>query len=353
MLTLSDFDYYLPKELIAQYPVKPRSSSRLLVLNRKTEKIKHDFFYNLPEYLNPSDTIVLNNTKVYPARLLGVNEGNGKKIEVFLLQNAGTRSLFECLLKPSRHVQEKDSIVFGNGILKAEILTKRKRILVNLTAPGGQSVKNLIQKIGHMPLPPYIKRAADESDKKDYQTVYARQSGAVAAPTAGLHFTDDLLSGLKEKGVNIAALTLHTGYGTFAPVRTESFYEHQMHKENFSISKTCVDIINRTKAGQKRVFAAGTTTARALEASAGGGKVKVIRGETNIFIYPPYKFKIADALITNFHLPKTTLLLMVAAFCQGNNDSERFGINLLRHAYQVAIKEKYRFYSYGDAMLII
>jgi S-adenosylmethionine:tRNA ribosyltransferase-isomerase len=369
MLELNDFDYYLPKNLIAQFPVKPRSSSRLLVLNRKKRTLEHKHFYDLPDYVNDLDCVVLNDTRVFPVRLIGINKRNNKKIEILLLsvtssrdekelksftylENPSVRRVFECLAKPAKYLQEKDKIFFGNKELEAEVLSKGKFVKLKLFL-NNNNLKEIIQKIGQVPLPPYIKRRPVYEDQESYQTVYAKQEGAVAAPTAGLHFTKDLLEELKAKGIDIAYLTLHTSYGTFAPVRIQNLRRHKMYEEYFSISKECVCLVNKAKKNKGRIFSVGTTTCRALETAAINSKIKEVRGKTNLFIYPPYEFKVVDALITNFHLPKTTLLMLVAAFCQGDMLEPRAGLEFLMKAYQEAIKEKYRFYSYGDAMLII
>lgn len=354
MLKLSDFDFYLPKELIAQFPAKPRNSSKLLVLNRGEKTLEHKYFSALPDYISAGDAMVLNDTKVYPARLFGTNNTNQKRIEILLLKELED-SVFECLVKPSKYIKEKDRLVFGEGKLEAEILSKASFVKIKLSCSGMDNLKNIIREIGKVPLPPYIKREPVVQDLEDYQTIYAREEGAVAAPTAGLHFTPDLLAEIENKKVRVARLTLHTGYGTFAPVREENPQEHKMHGEYFSVSQKCADLINETRKNGKKVFAVGTTTTRALESAAltGGKGLKETGGETELFIYPPYNFKIVDALVTNFHLPKTTLLMMVAAFCQDGMRGNTDGVALLKQAYEEAVKLKYRFYSYGDAMLII
>ncbi len=352
MLKLNDFNYHLPKNLIAQFPARPRLSSRLLVLNRKQKTLEHKHFYNLPDYINFGDTVALNDTKVFPARLLGRIAKNNKRVELLLLKETET-SVFECLAKPAKYIQEKDRIFFGNGKLEVKVLAKNKFIKVKILCKNRDDLKKKIQEIGQVPLPPYIKRQPIGEDKEDYQTVYARREGAVAAPTAGLHFTHQLLKKLKSKNVNITYLTLHTGYGTFAPVRNDDFKKHEIHEESFVISRECSGVINRTKKNKKRVFVVGTTTCRALESAAFRGEIRNINGRTNLFIYPPYNFEIVDALITNFHLPKTTLLMLTSAFCQEGASGPRSGLDFLMRAYKEAIERKYRFYSYGDAMLII
>jgi S-adenosylmethionine:tRNA ribosyltransferase-isomerase len=351
MLKLSDFDYHLPKDFIAQFPARPRASSRLLVLNRKKNTFEHKYFYNLPEYINSQDVLVLNDTKVYPARLFAINTRSNKEIELLLLKELEA-SVFECLVRPARNIKEKDELVFDKGRLKAIVLSKEKFVKIKMNCADNRKIKNLIQEIGKVPLPPYIKREPIEADYRDYQTVYAKSVGAVAAPTAGLHFTPELLKEIKKKAA-IPYLTLHTGYGTFAPVREEEIEKHKIHKEYFSIPKECAHAVNQAKQGQKRVFAVGTTTCRALESTVFEDTLKNTSAETGLFIYPPYNFKVVDALITNFHLPRTTLLMLVAAFCQVDLRSAKEAVELLMRVYKEAVREKYRFYSYGDAMLII
>ncbi len=352
MLKLNDFDYHLPQDLIAQFPARPRPSSRLLILNRKQKTLEHKRFYNLPDYVNFGDAVVLNDTKVFPARLLGRIAKNNRQVELLLLRETET-SVFECLAKPAKYIREKDKIFFGNGKLEVKVLAKNKFIKVKILCKNRDDLKKKIQEIGQVPLPPYIKRQPVAEDKEDYQTVYARREGAVAAPTAGLHFTRQLLKKLKAKNANVTYLTLHAGYGTFAPVRDDDFKKHEMHEESFTISKECAGVVNQAKEKEKKVFVVGTTTCRALESAAFRGEIRNVSGRTNLFIYPPYNFEIADALITNFHLPKTTLLMLTAAFCQKDVLDPRSGLNFLMRAYKEAIGKKYRFYSYGDAMLII
>lgn len=352
MLKLNDFDYHLPQDLIAQFPVRPRPSSRLLILNRKQKTLKHKRFYDLPDYINFEDAVVLNDTKVFPARLIGRIAKNNRQVELLLLRET-EKSVFECLAKPAKHIREKDQIFFGNGKLEVRVLAKDKFIRVKVLCKNRDDLKKKIQEIGQVPLPPYIKRQPVVEDKENYQTVYARCEGAVAAPTAGLHFTSQLLEKLKAKNVNVTYLTLHTGYGTFAPVRDDDLRKHEMHEESFTISKECAGVVNRAKERKKKVFVVGTTSCRALESAAFHGKIKNVNRRTNLFIYPPYNFEIVDALITNFHLPKTTLLMLTAAFCQEDASGPRLGLNFLMRAYKEAIEKKYRFYSYGDAMLII
>ncbi len=352
-MKLSDFYYDLPKELIAQYPVKKRDESRLLVLYKNTGTIEHRIFKDIVEYLNPGDLLVLNNTKVLPARLIGRKETGGK-VEALVLgighraESIEQRDEYEALLKPSRGCIVGSKITFGNGELKAEVARiENGRRFLQFDCNG--NLGNMLNKLGQMPLPPYIKRDTVDSDADRYQTVYASKNGAVAAPTAGLHFTKELLKDISNKGTDVEYITLHVGYGTFRPVISEDIEEHKMEKEYFEIEER---VINKLKNKKGRIIAVGTTSARALEAfsnsrscrTATHGVRNGFSGWTDLFIYPGYRFKAVDGLLTNFHLPKTTLLMLVAAFC---------GRELLFKAYEEAIKEKYRFYSYGDAMLIM
>jgi S-adenosylmethionine:tRNA ribosyltransferase-isomerase len=352
-MKLSEFYYDLPKELIAQYPAKERDESRLLVLHRDTGIIEHRIFKDIVEYLNPGDLLILNDTKVLPARLMGRKETGGK-VEALVL-NAGTghgvKGDYEALLKPARGCNVGSKIIFGNGELKAEITRiENGRRFLKFDSNG--NLDKMLDKLGQMPLPPYIKRGSvggglpdPYPDTERYQTVYASKNGAVAAPTAGLHFTKKLLDDISENRVNVEYVTLHVGYGTFRPVISEDIENHEMEKEYFEINN---EVIEKIKNKKGKTVAVGTTSVRVLEsfyASVGEGlKPSPTTGWTNLFISPGYKFKAVDGLVTNFHLPKTTLLMLAAAFC---------GKNLLFKAYEEAIKEKYRFYSYGDAMLII
>jgi len=341
-MKLTDFDFRLPKELIAQYPVERREHSRLLVLHRDTGKLEHKKFYNLLEYLKPADALIINQTKVFPARLFGVNQKNGAESEVFLLKNIENK-IWEVLLKPKKKTPEGSVIIFDQGRLSCEILeeTPSGVNLARLDYEG--DIFDLLEKIGNVPLPPYIKRVPDLKDKNRYQTVYAKKRGAVAAPTAGLHFTTDLLKKIKEKGIVIIPITLHIGWGTFRPVRVLNLEEHKIEEEFFEISEDAAEKINSVKRRGGKVFAVGTSVIRALE-TATEDELKSYRGWTKKFIYPPYDFKMVDGLITNFHLPKSTLFLLVCAFA---------GRELIFRGYQEAIREKYRFYSYGEAMLIL
>jgi len=342
-MKLSLFDYDLPEELIAQYPTPKRDESRLMVLDRKSRSITHSQFRLIGEFLSPNDLLVLNDTKVIPARLLGKKRGTGAKMEVFLVSER-ERNIWEALIRPGKRVQNGTVVEFGEGILKAQILAKLENgtYVVRLKYQG--RFWEVLSQIGQTPLPPYIKRQPEQIDKIRYQNVYAAKNGAVAAPTAGLHFTKELLAVLQEKGVGIARLTLHVGLGTFQPVKTDEVEAHQMHAEYFEVSSKTAKQINLCKQKGGRIVAVGTTSVRTLETVADNGEVISKGGYTDLFIYPGYQFKIVDALITNFHLPKSTLLMLVSTFA-----SREFVLE----AYQEAIDRKYRFYSYGDAMLIL
>ena len=330
MLKLSDFDYILPKELIAQYPLKERDNARLFVLQRSKEAIEHCLFKDIKDYLKKDDLLVLNNTKVLPSRIFG-RRLTGGRVEILLLKRKGN-STFSALLKPGR-LKIGEKIIFNGGKTFAKI-TAKNEVAFNIRDAGS------IYKLGVMPLPPYIKREAQELDNEYYQTIYAKEEGAIASPTAGLHFTKDLIKGLEESGVNTAYVTLHVGLGTFKPVKAEDITSHKMEPEYFNIPEGALKKIEEAKRKNNRIFAVGTTSLRALESYASGIK----KCETDLFIYPGYKFKLTDCLLTNFHLPKTTLFMLVCAFC---------GENLAKKAYLEAIEKKYRFYSYGDAMLIL
>ena len=340
-MKVSDFNYDLPEELIAQVPIKDRSASRLMVLHRNNETIEHKTFRDIIDYLKPGDCLVRNNTKVIPARLYGVKEETGANVE-FLLLNRIDGDIWEVMVRPGRRLQEGAKVSFGNGLLRAEILEKM--------AGGSRKVKfeydgifnEILDQIGLMPLPPYIHETLKDKDR--YQTVYAKYEGSAAAPTAGLHFTDELLDRISKKGVDIANVTLHVGIGTFRPVKEENIEEHDMHTEHYYIKPEDVEKINKAKREGHRIIAVGTTSCRVLETVADeNGFVKPIEGDTNIFIYPGYKFKCVDGLITNFHLPESTLIMLVSAL------SNR---EFIMKAYKEAVKEKYRFFSFGDAMFI-
>ena len=330
MLKLSDFDYNLPKELIAQYPLKERQSARLLVVNRSTGTIEHFIFQDIIKYFNQGDLLVLNDTKVLTCRLIG-HKATGGKVEI-LLTKRKSGSTFDALVQPSR-TKVGEKIFFGKDKI-AGTITNRKEISFKANDADA------IYEIGQVPLPPYIRREPEELDKEYYQTVYANKEGAIASPTAGLHFTPELLKQIESSGVNIANLTLHVGLGTFKPVISDDITQHEMEPEFFQISKAAQEKIEEARKNKSRIIAVGTTSLRALEAYAEGVK----EGWTNLFIYPGYKFKLASALLTNFHLPKTTLFMLVCAFG---------GEQLMKQAYNEALDKKYRFYSYGDAMLII
>ncbi|MCX5709943.1 MAG: tRNA preQ1(34) S-adenosylmethionine ribosyltransferase-isomerase QueA [Candidatus Omnitrophica bacterium] len=330
MLRLSDFEYLLPKELIAQYPLRGRDNCRLLVVDRKNNKIEHKVFSDIPGYLLPQDVLVLNDTKVMPCRIRAKRKTGGKA-EIFLLGRIKGR-VFKALLKPGR-LKIGEKIKLGSGKITAEVISKSE------VAFNTSDLKK-IYALGAMPLPPYIKREATKADNIDYQTVYAAKEGAVASPTAGLHFTKTLLNKIKNAGIDPVYLTLHVGLGTFKPVKADDITKHKMEPERFSIPAGTLKAIKAAKKSKARVIAVGTTSLRALESYAAGAK----SGQTDLFIYPGFKFKIADSLLTNFHLPRTTLFMLTCAFG---------GEKLIKKAYQEAVEKKYRFYSYGDAMLII
>ncbi|WP_457643808.1 tRNA preQ1(34) S-adenosylmethionine ribosyltransferase-isomerase QueA [Persephonella sp.] len=337
MYRLSDFDYHLPKELIAKYPVEPRDSCRLMVLDRKDGSIQHRIFRDIVDYLEEGDTLVLNDTKVIPARLKGKKK-TGASIEVFLLRPLSD-DVWEALVKNLKRLKEGQEIIFGEDF-RGELLEKGEdgKAKVRLI---GNDINSLIKRYGHIPLPPYMEREDEEKDKNHYQTVFARKEGAVASPTAGLHFTQELLEKIKNMGVNVEFVTLHVGLGTFRPVTVEDFTKHRMHEEYYQIPDRTLEVIKQTKERGKNVVAVGTTVVRTLETYALTGKKE---GFSDIFIYPPYRFKMVDRLITNFHLPKSTLILLVSAFASRE---------MILNAYNIAVKERYRFFSYGDAMLIL
>lgn len=337
----SDFYYDLPPELIAQTPLTDRSSSRLLVLGKESGEIAHKHFYDIEDMLGEGDCLVLNDTRVLPARLYGEKEGTGGKIE-FLLLNRIDRDRWEVILKPGKKAKPGAKFVFGNGILKAEIIetVNEGNRIVEFSYDG--VFENILEELGEMPLPPYITEKLQ--DKERYQTVYSRHDGSAAAPTAGLHFTEELLKRLADKGVKIAYVTLHVGLGTFRPVKVDDVENHKMHSEFYIITEETANIINETKRSGGRIISVGTTSSRVLETVADEkGIVKAQTGWTDIFIYPPYKFKTVDALITNFHLPESTLLMLVSSLAGSDN---------IRKAYEEAVKERYRFFSFGDAMFI-
>lgn len=343
-MDLHDFYYDLPEELIAQDPLSDRSSSRLMVLDKNTGAIEHRIFRDITEYLKPGDCLVINDTKVIPARLIGEKEGTGAAIEVLLLKRLEDRQdTWEVLVKPGKKCKVGAKIVFGGGKLKGEIIdiVEEGNRLIQFTYDG--IFEEILDELGQMPLPPYITHKLQ--DKNRYQTVYAKHEGSAAAPTAGLHFTKELLKQIEDMGVKIARVTLHVGLGTFRPVKVENILDHHMHSEFYQVDKEAADIINKTKADGGRVIAVGTTSTRTLESVADeNGHIPVKSGWTEIFIYPGYKFKAIDCLITNFHLPESTLVMLVSALAGREN---------VLHAYEVAVEEKYRFFSFGDAMMIV
>ena len=336
-----DFDYYLPEELIAQTPLKKRDSSRMLVLDKQNGNIFHKTFYDIIDYLNPGDTLVLNDTKVIPARIIGVKEETGAVIELLLLKNIDDNN-WECLTRPAKRVNVGTVISFGDGMLKATCSSVGEEGIRVFSLSYDGILYEILDKLGTMPLPPYIHEKLE--DQSRYQTVYAKNIGSAAAPTAGLHFTKELLNDIKNKNVNIAYLTLHVGLGTFRPVNVEDVTKHKMHTEYYSISKETCDIINKTKESGNKIVVVGTTSVRVLETVMNRfGELKECSGVTDIFIYPGYKFKIVDNLITNFHLPKSTLVMLVSALAGKDN---------IMKAYHEAVLNKYRFFSFGDAMFI-
>lgn len=337
----SDFYYELPQELIAQDPLEDRSSSRLMKLDKKTGEIEHKIFRDIIEELNPGDCLVVNNTKVIPARLLGVKEDTGAHIEVLLLKRKAD-NVWETLVKPGKKARPGARIVFGDGLLKAEVIdvVDEGNRLIRFEFEG--IFEEILDKLGQMPLPPYITHQL--KDKNRYQTVYAKHDGSAAAPTAGLHFTPELLEQIRAKGVKLAHVTLHVGLGTFRPVKVEDVTKHHMHSEFYVVEEEQAHLINETKAAGGRVICVGTTSCRTLESATDEhGILKAGSGWTEIFIYPGYRFKMMDALITNFHLPESTLLMLVSAFA---------GKEKIMKAYEEAVRERYRFFSFGDAMLI-
>ncbi len=336
-----DFFYELPQELIAQEPLKDRSSSRLMCLDKETGEIEHKYFYDIVDMLSEGDCLILNDTKVLPARLMGHKEGSGGAIE-FLLLNKRSLNEWEVILKPGRKAKPGARFVFGNGELKAEV--------IDIINEGNRVVRfeyegvfeEVLDKLGEMPLPHYITKKLE--DKSRYQTVYAKNPGSAAAPTAGLHFTDSLLDKIREKGVNIGYVTLNVGLGTFRPVKADDILEHKMHSEFYVLPKETAELVNRTKIAGKRVISVGTTATRVLETAGLDGEILDAKtGWTDIFIYPGKKFNVIDALITNFHLPESTLIMLVSALAGREN---------VLNAYKVAVQEKYRFFSFGDAMFI-
>lgn len=340
-MKLTDFNYDLPEELIAQDPLEKRSDSRLMVVGREDGSITHKHFYDIIDYLNPGDCLVINDTKVIPARLMGVKEDTGASIEVLLLKRKEEK-IWETLVKPGKKMKVGARVVFGDGLLNGEV--------VDIVEEGNRLIRfeyegiweELLDQLGQMPLPPYITHQL--KDKNRYQTVYAEHEGSAAAPTAGLHFTKELLQQIKDKGIDIAHVTLHVGLGTFRPVKVDNILDHHMHSEFYIVDQEAADKINAAKARGNQVISVGTTSTRTIESVADeNGFMRAASGWTDIFIYPGYQFKVVDSLITNFHLPESTLLMLVSALSTREN---------MLHAYEVAVQEQYRFFSFGDAMFI-
>lgn len=348
-MKLSDFDFELPRQLIAKYPAEPRDSSRLMVIDREKETIEHRTFRDIVEYFGKGDALVVNNTKVFPARLFGNKEKTGAKIEVFLLRelNAENR-LWDVIVDPARKIRIGNKLYFDNGLV-AEVIdntTSRGRTIRFVHDGDVEDLHRMIDEIGETPIPPYIKRKAEPEDRERYQTIFAEERGAVAAPTAGLHFTPELVEKLQEKGVNISPVTLHVGLGTFRPVEVEDLTKHRMDSEYFDIPYSTQEKVNSAlNSKTRKVTALGTTVVRAIESSlSASNTLKANRGWTDKFIYPPYEFQITERLITNFHMPRSTLMMLVSAFG---------GYDFMMEVYKVAQKEKYRMFSFGDAMLIL
>ena len=340
-MKVEDFDYNLPEELIAQTPLKVRDSSRLLVLNKKTGEVEHKVFHDIIDYLKPGDTLVLNDTKVLPARLIGVKEETNAVIEILLLKNL-EKDNWECLVKPARRIKVGTIVSFGEGKLKAECIKELDEGIRHFKLIYEGILLEVLEELGTMPLPPYIHEKLE--DQSRYQTVYAKEVGSAAAPTAGLHFTKELLKEIENKGINIAFVTLHVGLGTFRPVSVEKVEDHEMHSEYYQMTKEVAELLNETRKKNHKIIAVGTTSTRTLETIINKyNEFKECSGWTDIFIYPGYKFKGIDNLITNFHLPKSTLVMLVSALAGREN---------ILNAYKIAVEEKYRFFSFGDAMYI-
>lgn len=349
-MKLSHFQFNLPEELLAEYPAENRDESRLMVIDRKTGKIEHKMFKDIINYFTDGDVMIMNNTKVFPARLYGNKEKTGAKIEVFLLRELNSEQrLWDVLVDPARKIRIGNKLYFGDDdSLVAEVIdntTSRGRTLRFLYDGSYDDFRRKLTELGETPIPKYITREVTPEDEDRYQTIYAKVEGAVAAPTAGLHFSKHLMKRLEIKGLHFAEVTLHVGLGTFNPVEVEDLSKHKMDSEELFISQATCDVINAAKARKSKICCVGTTSMRAIESSVSSNRqLNPFEGWTNKFIYPPYDFSIADCMITNFHTPKSTLLMMISAFC---------GHDLMKKAYEEAIKEKYRFYSYGDAMLIL
>ncbi len=348
-MKLSEFSAEIPDSLIASYPADPRDSCRLMVCHVKEKRIEHRSFKDILEYFDDGDVLILNNTKVFPARLLGKKEKTGASIEVFLLRELNKKAkLWDVLVDPARKIRVGNKLFFGENELVAEVVdntTSRGRTIRFLFDGTDEELNQMIDTLGKTPIPPYIPREVEDRDRDDYQTIYAKTVGAVAAPTAGLHFTRELLKRMELKGVEQVHVTLHTGLGTFQPVEVEDLSKHRMDSEYFEIDDQTCEMVNAAKTRRNKVLAVGTTTMRAIESSVSAGRMlKPQKGWTDRFIYPPYEFNIANAMLTNFHRPKSTLMMMVAAF---------MGYDFMMKCYDEAVKEEYRFFSYGDAMLIL
>ena len=336
-----DFDFYLPEELIAQHPIEKRDNSKLMIIDRENGNIKHEVFHNIIDYLHKGDVLVLNDTKVIPARLFGIKENTMAHVEVLLLKNI-EKDNWECLVKPAKRIKVGTIVNFGDGLLKAKCTKVKEEGIREFDFIYEGLFYEILDKLGTMPLPPYIKEKLEDKDR--YQTVYAKNIGSAAAPTAGLHFTRELLKKIKEKGIEICYVTLHVGLGTFRPVNVEDVTKHKMHSEYYSMSDEVAKTLNKAKEENRRIIAVGTTSTRTLETiMTKYNTFKECSGWTDIFIYPGYKFKAIDALITNFHLPKSTLIMLVSAFCSKE---------IIMNAYKEAVDNKYRFFSFGDSMYI-
>ena len=342
-MKLEEFDFYLPEELIAQTPLLKRDTSKLFTINRKENTYEHKVFSDIIDYFNPGDTLVLNNTRVMPARLYGQKKDTGAAIEVLLLKNK-EHNMWECLVKPAKRIKVGSIVSFGDGIMEAECVKVLDDGFRYFEFKYEGIFQERLDELGTMPLPPYIKERL--TDKERYQTVYSKEVGSSAAPTAGLHFTNELLDKIKQKGVNIVYLTLHVGLGTFRPVSVENIEDHDMHSEYYTLDEKTANVINETKKNGRRVFSVGTTSTRTLETIArdNDGEIVAASGWTNIFIYPGFEFKCVDGLITNFHLPKSSLIMLVSAF---------YNREKVLELYKIAVENKYRFFSFGDAMIII
>lgn len=338
----SDFFYNLPQELIAQTPIEPRDASRMMVLHKENDEIEHKHFYDIINYLDEGDCLIVNDSRVIPARIYGTKDDTGAKVEFLLLRQI-ENDKWETLVKPGKKAKPGASFTFGDGLLHAKVLEVAEDGNRIVALKSEENIYATLDKIGQMPLPPYITEKLEDQER--YQTVYSNELGSAAAPTAGLHFTHDLLERIKENGVNIGYVTLHVGLGTFRPVKVEDVTQHKMHSEHYEIPKETAELINRTKNAGKRVIAVGTTSCRTLESVAAQyGAIKACDGFTDIFIYPGFEFKVLDGLITNFHLPESTLIMLVSAF---------YGYDKTMRAYQEAVDQKYRFFSFGDCMAIL